>query len=72
MASGWPLGLPLLITATSLGGSGDSAPWLFLTPTDIDPPQVMIDQQQILASWTMDETVLVGDGVLAGAAYVRA
>lgn len=63
---------PLLITATSLGGSGDSAPWLFLTPTDIDPPQVMIDQQQILASWTTDETVLVGDGVLAGAAYVRA
>ena len=63
---------PLLITATSLGGAKDGERWLFLTPSEVETPQVMIDQQRILASWTTDETVLVGDGALAGAAYVRA
>ncbi len=63
---------PLLITATSLTGAEGGRPWLFLTPTDVNPPQVMLDQQRILSSWTTDETVLVGDGALAGAAYVRA
>ena len=63
---------PLLITATSLAGAEDGEPWLFLTPTDVNPPQVVLDQQRILASWTTDETVLVGDGAPAGSAYVRA
>ena len=63
---------PLLITATSLSAAEDGEPWLFLTPTEVDPPQVVLDQQRILSSWTTDETVLVGEGAVAGAAYVRA
>ncbi len=62
---------PLLITATSFTEPG-SEPLLFLTPTEVDPPQVVLEQQRILASWTIDETMLVGTGTLAGATYVRA
>jgi len=64
------LAAPVLIAVTSLSASG--APLLFLTPTEVDPPEVVLAQQRILASWTSEDLVLSGETVLAGADYVRA
>jgi hypothetical protein len=44
----------------------------FLTPTEVNPPEVVLAQRRILASWTTEELVLTGESVLAGASYVRA
>lgn len=66
------LAAPLLISLTSRSRAAGEKPLLFLTPIEIEPPQVVLDQQRILASWTTEETTLAGEPSLTGVAYVRA
>jgi membrane glycosyltransferase len=66
------LAAPLLISATSLSSAGRGKPLLFLTPAEVDPPQVVLDQQRILASWTTEATSLEVDATATGVGYVRA
>lgn len=61
---------PILISFTSYGAGSDK-PLLFLTPSDVSPPEVVLEQRRILSSWTTEETTLV-EPATAGAAYVRA
>jgi membrane glycosyltransferase len=66
------LAAPLLISVTSLSSTGRRRPLLFVTPAETDPPQVVLDQERILASWTTEELTLGVDAALAGADYARA
>jgi membrane glycosyltransferase len=66
------LAAPLLISLTSRSSIGNGRPLFFLTPAEIDPPQVVLDQQRILSGWTTEETSLSIDASTAGTAYVRA
>jgi membrane glycosyltransferase len=46
------IGAPMLIALTSHGPRAGRKPLLFLTPTDLAPPAIIVEQQRILLAWT--------------------